>query len=233
MKWHKLTNEADYMWDDNITAGQVGWENVWVWGPVGRDTSYELYTSGGIQVSLSDDAAEDWVFLCGEVQATIHPVDPDNKGPKFVREHTTVRFGCAPSLGASITPFTHSPAIHWGKVPTEIGIDDRVKKPIAPFSIAPKPESILAEAERIVNGERAADYGDSTANMERIGKITELCLSQAEWAKLDSRSIPATVVAKILMAVKLGREAHTHKRDNLVDLCGYAEILNRAQEAKC
>lgn len=131
-----------------------------------------------------------------------HPLDRNNLGPESVRG----------SLKACDSPYITGPT-----------------EPLA--NPSPKPESILAEAERIVNGERAVDYGDSTANMERIGKITELSLSQAEWAKLDARSIPATVVAKILMAVKLGREAHTHKRDNLVDLCGYAEILNRAQEA--
>ena len=34
----------------------------------------------------------------------------------------------------------------------------------------------------------------------------------------------------VMIAVKLIRERHKHKRDNLVDLCGYAEILNRLEE---
>ena len=33
-----------------------------------------------------------------------------------------------------------------------------------------------------------------------------------------------------MMAVKLAREKFNHKRDNLVDLAGYAELLNRWEE---
>ena len=38
------------------------------------------------------------------------------------------------------------------------------------------------------------------------------------------------MVIKILMAVKLGREAFRHKRDNLVDFAGYTKILNDVTE---
>lgn len=172
--------------------------------------------------------------------------DSEGKGPLFKRENgwdgffdgeIKLRESSGLKLCCKITKPKRAKAegFPMNKAPTEaqeivneaVVVMEKALK-ADPINPSPKPESILAEAERIVNGERAADYGDSTANMERIGKITELTLSQAEWAKLGACSIPPTVVAKILMAVKLGREAHTHKRDNLVDLCGYAEILNRA-----
>lgn len=105
---------------------------------------------------------------------------------------------------------------------------DKIDSAIAEASA----HSILAEAEAIVGGERASDYGDAVANMKRIGQIAMLMLDPDEKADLAFGAFPATVVAKVLLAVKLGREAFTHKRDNLVDACGYLEILNRCREAK-
>lgn len=82
------------------------------------------------------------------------------------------------------------------------------------------PRSILLEAHKIVNGDRKADYGDSNQNLKNI----------AELARLQGVEIDAIGVAKVLMSVKLAREGYKHKRDNLVDLCGYAELLNRLYE---
>lgn len=92
-------------------------------------------------------------------------------------------------------------------------------------------ESVLDEAERIVNGERAVDYGDSTTNLTRIAGIAELLLDDSEWEHLTSkREFSATMIAKVMIAVKLGRERHQHKRDNLVDAAGYIELLNRCYQ---
>lgn len=84
---------------------------------------------------------------------------------------------------------------------------------------APTRESILLEAERIVGGDRQADYGDSNANLDRI----------AQFATLLGVPIDGAGVAKVLMSVKLARHQHRAKRDNLVDLAGYAELLARRQ----
>ena len=98
---------------------------------------------------------------------------------------------------------------------------------LASLTEAEKPESILAEAERIVNGERAADYGDSTANLLRIASIAELLIDDSEWEVLCKQELTGTVIAKVMIAVKLARERNKHRRDNLVDLAGYAELLDR------
>lgn len=84
-------------------------------------------------------------------------------------------------------------------------------------------DSILAEAENIINGSRNADYGDVVANFKRISEIAETTFGI---------SINPVEVCQVLLAVKLAREAYLHKRDNLVDLCGYAEILNRLHESE-
>ena len=84
------------------------------------------------------------------------------------------------------------------------------------------PESILLEAEAIVNGKRATDYGDSNENLRNIAAI----------ATLLGQPIDGKGVCRVMMAVKLAREKFNHKRDNLVDLAGYAELLNRWEESR-
>lgn len=82
----------------------------------------------------------------------------------------------------------------------------------------PGSKSILEEASKIIEGARQADYSDPVENFERIAKIASV---------LNSREETPVSCCNVLIAVKLAREAFRHKRDNLVDLAGYAEILNR------
>ena len=84
-------------------------------------------------------------------------------------------------------------------------------------------ESILSEAERIVNGERQADYSDPVANFKHISAIA---------SSISKENLSPTVCAIVMIAVKLARENYKHKRDNLVDLAGYVEILNRIKESE-
>ena len=84
-----------------------------------------------------------------------------------------------------------------------------------------KDESILSEAERIVNGERQADYSDPVENFKHISAIA---------SSISKKSLSPTDCAIVMIAVKLARENYKHKRDNLVDLAGYVEILHRIKE---
>lgn len=86
----------------------------------------------------------------------------------------------------------------------------------------PARESILQEADRIVNGDRQVDYSDPVENFKHIAAIAS--------AILKKELVPEDC-AVVLMAVKLARETYKHKRDNLVDLAGYTEILHRIREA--
>lgn len=87
-------------------------------------------------------------------------------------------------------------------------------------------KSILQEADSIVNGARKADYGSATVSFDRIGQMTALMLTENEWKALQDRVILPTVVTKMHQATKLTRESFAHKRDNLVDLAGYASLQN-------
>ena len=85
----------------------------------------------------------------------------------------------------------------------------------------PERESILMEAERIVNGSRNNDYGDSNENIRRIVSI-----ANAMGVDIDSVDF-----CKVMIAVKLGRLMHRYKRDSVADLAGYAELWSRLEEA--
>ena len=95
-------------------------------------------------------------------------------------------------------------------------IDGIIEPPI-------KDESILSEAERIVNGDRQADYSDPVANFKHISAIA---------SAISKEELSPTTCAIVMIAVKLARENYKHKRDNLVDLAGYVEILNRIKESE-
>ena len=84
-------------------------------------------------------------------------------------------------------------------------------------------ESILSEAERIVNGDRQADYSDPVENFKHISAIA---------SSISKENLSPTTCAIVMIAVKLARENYKHKRDNLVDLAGYVEVLNRIKESE-
>ena len=81
---------------------------------------------------------------------------------------------------------------------------------------ANKEKSILLEADEIVNKKRQIEYGSPTKNFEDCAIMASI---------LCDKKITAADVIKIQMCLKLAREANAHKRDNLIDLCGYAHIL--------
>ena len=84
-------------------------------------------------------------------------------------------------------------------------------------------QSILDEAKAIVEGSRQSDYGDPVESFERIAKTASM---------ITGKDLSPKECCAVLMAVKLVRESFAHKRDNLVDLCGYAHIMNEIMESE-
>ena len=80
--------------------------------------------------------------------------------------------------------------------------------------------NILIEADTIVNGSRGEDYGSPTDSFTRIATIANA---------MTGLSLTPQQCCMVLMAVKLTRQSYKHKRDNLVDLCGYAHLLNELE----
>ena len=82
-------------------------------------------------------------------------------------------------------------------------------------------KSILSDAEEIVNGSRHSDYGDARESFGRVATIASV---------MTGKELSPEDCCSVMMAVKLVRERFKHKRDNIVDLCGYAELMNRLKE---
>ena len=79
--------------------------------------------------------------------------------------------------------------------------------------------SILDTAKRITAGERQEDYGHPSGDFGRAAQMWTAILGEKLHAgeKVTAEDIPLCMIA-----VKLARQAHRHKRDNLVDIAGYA-----------
>jgi hypothetical protein len=97
---------------------------------------------------------------------------------------------------------------------------------------------IEEEAHDLVFGDRGAAYGHPASDFQAMGRIAAAILSR--WLESGSMvvhsksqpcpdnepqylpDIPPQVVALLMTAVKLSRQSANPKRDNLVDLIGYA-----------
>ena len=80
-------------------------------------------------------------------------------------------------------------------------------------------ESVLAEALRITGGARQSSYGHPREDFAR----TALMWTGILRGKLrPGEAVGPGDVPLCMIAVKLARQTHQHKRDNLVDIAGYA-----------
>lgn len=74
-------------------------------------------------------------------------------------------------------------------------------------------ESVLEEAQRLVGGSRGPDYGHPYDDFGRQAQIISVILGH----EVSAHQIPL-----LMMAVKLSRHVNKPKRDNMVDIAGYA-----------
>lgn len=92
---------------------------------------------------------------------------------------------------------------------------------------------ILSEALEVINYDRNNQYGDPEHSFSLIAEYWTVYLNQAVGpiSELDSRD-----VAYMMTLFKIAREAHQHKRDNLVDAAGYLGIagdMHDVNETDC
>lgn len=83
------------------------------------------------------------------------------------------------------------------------------------------PETILQEAQRLVHGDRGADYGHPALDYGATGRMWGAILERH--LGHDVPDIDPRICCLMMAAVKLSREAGKHKRDNLTDTAGYSE----------
>jgi hypothetical protein len=89
------------------------------------------------------------------------------------------------------------------------------------FSIVETEDSILQKAESLVKGDRGKNYGHPIVDFSRTARL---------WTALKDVEFSASDVAKFMIAVKLSRETNRPKRDNRVDIAGYALTLDMVEE---
>lgn len=88
--------------------------------------------------------------------------------------------------------------------------------------------SILKEAYNIINGERQDQYGNPEDSFGTIAKLWSVYMDSTITGRkhLDVPSVQPKDVALLMTLLKIARETHTHKRDNLVDAAGYISLAN-------
>jgi aminopeptidase-like protein len=88
--------------------------------------------------------------------------------------------------------------------------------------------SVLEEAQTIIYGDREKTYGHPAKNLKTIANMWTAYMNNMDDGNF---TITAKDVAAMMMLVKVARFANdpTH-RDNLVDVCGYAALIERCDE---
>jgi hypothetical protein len=86
----------------------------------------------------------------------------------------------------------------------------------------PSSKIILDEANKIIHSDRAASYGPVEDSFERIAKY---------WEDYLGIAIDREDVAMMMILLKVARNQHSFKRDNLIDIAGYAALAEKCNVA--
>ncbi len=76
-------------------------------------------------------------------------------------------------------------------------------------------ESVLEEANRLISGDRREEYGSVKESFEAVAR---------GWTDIIGSPVTATQVALCMVWLKVMRETVKDKRDNWVDIAGYAGL---------
>jgi hypothetical protein len=76
--------------------------------------------------------------------------------------------------------------------------------------------NVFDEAKEIISGPRRESFGPAKQSFQRIAEM---------WSVILHRPVTASQVAQCMIGLKLVREANSHHRDNVVDIIGYAGLI--------
>lgn len=88
------------------------------------------------------------------------------------------------------------------------------------YQLDSQQEDVLEEALRLTSGDRQASYGPPDQDFQRTA---------AMWSAIKGVKFEAREVAMFMIALKLSRETHQRKRDNWVDIAGYARCGSKCK----
>jgi len=90
----------------------------------------------------------------------------------------------------------------------------------------PEQQTAVAEAQAIVYGDREETYGHPAKNLNAIAEMWTTYLNSKEWGQ----GLTARDVCQMMVLLKIARDAHKQKRDNVVDELGYLMLIDRCEE---
>lgn len=79
-------------------------------------------------------------------------------------------------------------------------------------------ETVLQEADRLINGDRRDTYGSAS---ESFGRIAGL------WSAYLGRTVTPLDVANLMILLKVSRTKGTFHRDSYVDIGGYSALAEQ------
>jgi hypothetical protein len=89
------------------------------------------------------------------------------------------------------------------------------------------PETILQEAQRLTHGPRQADYSHPLDDYTRTAALVNAALRHKLRCNLEPEDLTI-----IMLLVKVSRQMHKPKRDNMVDAAGYAWCTHEIGEER-
>ena len=93
-----------------------------------------------------------------------------------------------------------------------------------PHEIKPaKLPTILEQAQKLIYGDREADYGSVTENFTNIAK---------GWSVIAKTELTPEQVGLMMVWVKISRQLNRQKQDNLIDAAGYLGCIEKIQNGK-
>lgn len=101
---------------------------------------------------------------------------------------------------------------------------DERYSPLKPEKVEEDKRTVCEIADNLVSTERQKTYGHPYDNFKDIGRI---------WGTiLNLEDIPPEKVGLMMIGVKIAREKFLPKRDNRIDLCGYAKTIDIIHQKK-
>lgn len=83
--------------------------------------------------------------------------------------------------------------------------------------------NILHKADELINIQRKQEYGDATKEFTKVAQ---------GWSGILGVEVKAKHVAACMAYLKIIRDIHWHKQDNLIDCAGYIGLMEKVQQER-